>query len=394
MKIRTVTGPEVLTTSRPLQAYAFGASPQTPEELERLAKMPPLAEDVILVAFDEAGTPLATVGSTPMRQNVRGLVLPMVGVFGVATHPLARRRGLVRTLLTQALGRARAEGYAVSSLYPFRQSFYERFGYVGLPHTRTVSVPPAGLAAFLRTPLPGEIVWQRVGEGYPAYRALTEHLLPERHGFALLSDERARRIRDADDRWLVCARVDGTVVAATTYRIKEFGGCMDCDHLLAAHPIGRALLLGFFARHVDQVARVVTRVGPDEAPEMWATDLDTHTESRASVPTDRGPMARVLSVPGLTGMPVGPGRAAVHVVDDPFIAGRYQFDGTSGRLEVAVGDAADAAVLTAAGFSALVYGVLDPVEIALRGLGTVPAEALEPLRALFPPRTPYVVAQF
>ncbi|MEN3304511.1 MAG: hypothetical protein V7603_713 [Micromonosporaceae bacterium] len=396
MKTRRIHGEERLTTSRPLQAYAFGTSPQTREELERLRDRPPLASaDVTIIAEDEDGTPLATASSTPMRQNVRGRVYPMAGICGVATHPLARRQGHVRTLMTQLLGQVRDEGCPVSTLYPFRPSFYERFGYVGLPQTRTVTVSPADLRPFLRKPLSGEISWQRVGEGYPVYRAFTEDLLSRCHGFALFSEERAQRLREADERWLVTAHVDGAVVGAVTYRVVEFGGELRADNLLATGPVGRALLLGFFARHVDQVERVVATVGPDEAPELWATDLATHTETRASSPTTRAPMGRVLSVTGLAGLPVGTGRAAVEIVDDPFIAGRYLLDGGTGGLEVSAGTTAPgAATLTAAGFAALVYGALDPVEVAVRGLGTVPAETVESLRTLFPRWAPYLVAEF
>jgi len=246
-----------------------------------------------------------------------------------------------------------------------------------------------------RAELPGELAWQRSGEGYPEYRAFLEQLLPHRHGFALFSPERGERWRHEDDRWLVTARVGGDLVGAVGYRITEFGADLVADHLLATNAVGRALLLSFFARHVDQVARVVATVAPDELPELWATDLTTHTESRTSSPTDRAPMARVLSVPALAGLPVGPGRAGVRIVDDPFIAGGYRLDGSSGGLEVSPGgEDADTATLTAAGFAALVYGVLDPVDIAVRGLGTVPPGSLAGLRTLFPPRVPYVCAEF
>jgi hypothetical protein len=52
------------------------------------------------------------------------------------------------------------------------------------------------------------------------------------------------------------------------------------------------------------------------------------------------------------------------------------------------------ATLTVAGLSALVYGVLDPEDVGLRGLGAVPADAAEQLRAMFPRCLPYVVADF
>jgi hypothetical protein len=62
-------------------------------------------------------------------------------------------------------------------------------------------------------------------------------------------------------------------------------------------PLGRALLLRFFATHIDQVNQVEVRVGADELPELWATDLTTVTKAEVSFPASGAPMARVLHLP-------------------------------------------------------------------------------------------------
>jgi len=68
----------------------------------------------------------------------------------VAAQPLARRHGHVRALLRELLGRMRDTGCALSALYPFRPSFCERFGYVGLPRARTVTFSSADLAGLMQ----------------------------------------------------------------------------------------------------------------------------------------------------------------------------------------------------------------------------------------------------
>jgi hypothetical protein len=50
-------------------------------------------------------------------------------------------------------------------------------------------------------------------------------------------------------RWIVTAWEAGEPVAATTYRIAGYGGVMAAGDLLAVSPLGRALLLQFFAMH-------------------------------------------------------------------------------------------------------------------------------------------------
>ncbi|MEJ3744699.1 GNAT family N-acetyltransferase [Actinomycetes bacterium KLBMP 9797] len=391
MKIRRISSEERMTHSFPLQMYAFGASP-APEGPSR-DWLTHNEGNVSVVAEDDAGTAQVVATGIPMRQNVRGAVLPMAGIAGVAAHPLARRQGHARAVLTQLLGDMRDEGHVLSALYPFRASFYARFGYVGLPKQRTATFAPAGLGELLRADLPGEVAWERVGTGYDAFRAFTLRLAEHRHGFAVFPDFRDERLRGEDGRWVVTARVDGEVTGAALYRITGHGGDLEVDDLLFTDPLSRSLLLRFLAGHVDQVSRVVAGIPADELPELWATDIEVVAEGRTAVPDRNAPMARVLSVPGLAGVHTGPGRVTVEVVDDLFLAGTYTLDGHSGQLTVETGGA-PGAQLRAAGLSALVYGVLDPRELALRGLGAVPADAAAELRTLFPRRVPYLFADF
>jgi hypothetical protein len=391
--LRRITVPdERSTTAFPLQEYAFRGTPSS--EGDPPDFLPYTSGETTFVAED-SGRTVATASAIPMRQHVRGLVLPMAGVAGVASDPLARRRGHVRTLMTELLGEMRDTGHVVSALYPFRTSFYEKFGYAGLVRTRSVMFSPADLGALLRRDLPGEVRFGRIKQGYEDYRSFTLELLPRRHGFAVFPDFRAVRLRDLDERWLATAWVDGRMVGAVTYRITDFAGELVADDLLVTSPLSRALLLQYFARHVDQVSRVSAVVAADETPELWATDLNVVLEGRVQFPAQNPPMARVLSVLGLAGIAVGPGRVSVRVVDDPYIAGEYTLDGMGGVLDVVSGlTPGPTATVTAAGLSALVYGVRDPDEFGLYGLGDVDADAAEQLRTLFPRVLPYLFAQF
>jgi predicted N-acetyltransferase YhbS len=395
MKIRQISAAERVSLSLPIQSYAFQPSPVADGDWEKLRATQRYYEGHITLVAEEDGVVVADVSAVPMRQNVRGTVYPMAGVAGLATVPLARRKGYARALVIELLGQMRDAGHVVSTLYPFRPSFYQRFGFVGLPRTRTVSFTPADVAGMLRAELGGEVACERIGVGYEAYREFTLRLVTRRHGFAVHPDFRAVQVRDADDRWLVTARAGGEVVGAATYRIAGHAGDLIADDLLTTGPLGRALLLGFFARHVDQVSQVVATVAPDELPELWATDLAALVQARTSFPASPAPMARVLSVNGLAGMAVGPGLVAVNVVDDVFIGGRYLFDGRSGQLVVDDDATVEPEVtLTVPGLSGLVYGVLDPEDAVVRGFGTMSAEAAAQLGLLFPRRVPYVFAAF
>jgi predicted acetyltransferase len=394
MKIRRISAGERAPVSVPIQVYGFHSSPASEGTLKRLGDSQRYYEEHVTLVAEQDGAAVADVSAVPMRQNVRGAVYQMAGVAGLATLPQARRRGYGGALMVELLGLMRDSGHAVSSLYPFRPSFYERFGYVGLPQARTVTFAPAGLAGLQRASLPGSVRWGSMADGYDAYRDLTGRLLTGCHGFAVLPDLRMAVRRDAGDRWLATAWVNGAVAGAVTYRITGYGGELIADDLLAGSPLGRALLLRFLAGHADQVARITATIAPGEMPELWATDLAAVTQATTSFPVSAAPMARVLSVEGLAGMPTGAGQVSVEVVDDLFIAGRYSLDGTAGTLAVRRTTGELDATLTAAGLSGLVYGVLDPDEVVIRGFGRVPGEAAARLRALFPRRVPYLCAKF
>jgi predicted N-acetyltransferase YhbS len=392
MEIRQITADERPETMFPLQVYAFDASPWEPASAERYRNRMQYYRTSTSLIAEEDGQTLAGMGAFPMRQNVRGLVHDMAGVASVATHPSARRRGLVRQLLNRLLRDMRDQGCTVSALYPFRPSFYAKFGYVGLPRARKASFAPEGVSHLMRIDLPGSVERLPMAEAFDEYDAFTRRLVNERHGFSVFDDVRTAEFRD-DKLWVALARVDGETVGAVRYRIDRFGGDLLGDSLLTAGPMGRALLLQFFARHVDQVGRVVVELGADEVPDLWGTDMVVTTEGLVAYPRNGGPMARILDLESFDGTAVGPGEVTVEVVDDELIGGTYRLAGHRGELRVSKGADPDAR-LTVAGISGLVYGVLDPIDVLTRGFGTMNSDAVEPLRSLFPRRMPFMFADF
>ncbi len=386
--IRLVDDDERLRSARPLTAYAFEKSPSD-EELTR--RRVSLGRRRTHVLFDD-DEPRSTAMVIEMTQNVRGRLLPMGGVAGVATHPAGRRKGFARRLLHHVLADMREHGQVVSALYPFRPSFYERFGYVGIPSERRVTLAPPDLVALMRVAVPGEVGLHRYPEAAPQVRELTEALHPGVHGMALRADPGLAAARGVDDHWVAVATVGGRTVGYLAYQIKAYGGELSAWRFLYRDAAARTLLLGWLAGHTDQIATVSLPLLPDERPETWVTDADLQIGSRMAPLHAPAPMVRILSVPGLAGISVGEAAVSVRVVDE-FIGGVYTLDGAGGRLSIRSGGE-PTAELTGHGLAALVYGVLDPTELPLRGFGTASPPAVAALRALFGPRTPYLFEGF
>ncbi|MEU4243773.1 GNAT family N-acetyltransferase [Actinoplanes sp. NPDC026619] len=392
MEFRQISAAERTATMFPLQTYAFSPSPWSPADEEAYRGRMRFFETTVNLIAEESGQTLAGVAALRMRENVRGLVHDMAGVASVSTHPSARRRGLVRELMQRLLRQMREEGCAVSALYPFRPSFYAKFGFVGIPRHRIATFAPEGLAHLVRAELPGEVERLPMSEAFEDYDEVIQHQLARRHGFAVFDEVRAAELRDMKS-WVAVARSGGEVVGAVRYVIEAHGGDLVAQDLHCTGPLGRALLLQFFARHVDQVARVSVRLSTDDVPELWGVDFEVTVEGRVDNPTDNAPMVRVLDMEALSGSQAGPGEVTVEIAGDELIGGVWQLSSSGGVLGVEKGGT-PSATLSAAGFSALLYGVLDPVEVFTRGLGEFSPEAIPTLTEMFPRQMPYLFADF
>ncbi len=60
---------------------------------------------------------------------IRRKEFPMSGIWGVATAPQYRNRGLIRRTLETILKEMREKDILISTLYPFKFSYYERYGW-------------------------------------------------------------------------------------------------------------------------------------------------------------------------------------------------------------------------------------------------------------------------
>lgn len=390
--IRLVTGEERLSTSHPLTRYAFQPSP-TADDLDAVRRRIDTGRRRVHVLFD-GDEPRAAAAAIEMTQNVRGRLLPMGGVAGVASHPATRRRGHARRLLTHVVADMRAQGQVVSALYPFRASFYQKFGYIGIGPERRASLPPADLAPLLRLNLPGDLTLHPYPEVAGQVRALTEAAQRDTHGMALRADPGLAEARLADDQWAVLATLDGEPAGYLSYRITGYGGELTVSRWSYRNPAVRALLLSWLARHTDQVATVSLPLNATERPATWVPDAALRVESQMSPMHAPAPMARILSVPGLAGITVGDGEITV-ALDDELIGGRYTLHGADGTLSVVESPTTEpTAELTGHGLAGMVYGVLDPAELPLRGFGAVSPTAADSLRALFPLDPPYLLESF
>jgi predicted acetyltransferase len=369
-------------------SYAFHANPPFQDRTEWEERIRSRTGITLMGGFED-GRPASVAAASPMTQNVRGRLYPMAGVWGVSTYPQDRRKGYCRQVIARLLESCRGQGMALTGLYPFRESFYERMGYVTFPQTRQAEFSPADLQPLLKWKLPGSVELLTITEGYDLYRAYLVEMRQRTHGMAVFDNPTPTHLLPPKQ-WVAFAKDPaGKPVGVMLYNLQ--GQEITCFTLSAWRfyydaPLGRYLLLEWISRHVDQAEKVELRYAPTETPETWQADFNPTCTTVRPVA-----MGRVLDVINLSGMAVGEGGFTVRLSDPlcPWNVGCWCFDGTGGVLLVTPAPQADC-TLTIQALSALIYGTLDPGDFSYRGWGDPGGAEQTAMRRLFPPRVPHM----
>ena len=382
-------GEEMIQAMYHLNTYAFSPSPPlvSKEDWREFVNQRP---GLAFYAALENGKPISCAGGVVMSQNVRGKIYPSNGLWGVATDPAGRRKGYSRTVIQHLLAdvRSSSDQPVFSALYPFRESFYQRMGYIPFPLAHIASVVPATMAPLLNVKLDGEVDRVLIGEGFEDYVVFLHRLQQQIHGLSLFNyPERTYAKRNLY--WLALAKFAGETVGAMVYQLKG-----EEDHPFLMRTIrfyylnsqGKYLLLQWIARHADQVNMAEIALAPFERPETWLPDLQIKTVS-----ADLAPMGRVLDVSRLGGMQVGPGSISIKVSDPfcPWNDGVWRFESINGLLEVSLADMPDCEI-SIQGLSAIVYGTHNPGDFHFLGWADLDPTAQARIQAMFPAMVPHV----
>ena len=373
-----------------LNNYAFRPTPPLPD-FDDFAERIRGRKGVDYYGAFENGQPQTIAAAIQLNQNIRGRIIPMGGIANVATHPAARRKGYVRALMHHIYKEFADMGMGVSCLYPFKEAFYQRLGYVTLPQAKTIQFDPKVLLPTLKLNLEGEVELISFEEGYEAYRRFLEILQPNTHGMAIFTYPQRDKVRESSF-WLAVARKGEEIIGMMRYSLKG----QSLDQLLSAPDFlfinnqAKFLFFNWIARHIDQATKVELTLNPKIQGETLYTDIRPKFDG-----VFVAPMARVIDITALSNMPCGEGAIDIQLLDPDcdWNNGNWHLGSQDGQLNISKSPKADCK-LTIQGLTGLVYGVYKPDELNLRGWGEINKKSEQVLESMFPSAIPFIHAMY
>lgn len=212
---------------------------------------------------------LAQLEIIPLRVRTGLGEIAAAGVASVASDPATRRRGHVAALMAHVAAELRAAGTPLCILYPFKRSFYARYGWATFFERRLYSGPPALFAHF--RPGPGRFMPAGPPEVAELDRIYSGAL---RGRFGTLLRDPAWWEREVLHDWegrrwhaYIWRDEEGVGRSYLIFRFEPTGTGrrLEAREMVALDPVARAQLFAFVAGHADQVESVRFRA-PADAP--------------------------------------------------------------------------------------------------------------------------------
>lgn len=380
-----------------LSQYAFFPSPN---DLKRNELFFDYNKDCYILAVYNEENPEKAVAmaiSIPMTQNLRGKVFRMDGIANVATEPVYRRQRLVATMMDKILNHDKKAGFPISCLYPFKESFYAKFGYITLPQVRIATLNLQTLTPLLADKSPFKSTKLDFKEIFSTFYDFIIENQKVIHGMAIKGFNSLKMIPEIRPGHLVFVYDDNDkIIGSMVYTTKGFHSELLISSFLYLNTTGKYLLFRYLALHTDQFSFVKFPVAPFEHPENWFDDLNLQISNREWIPAA---MARIVDVEGLNDLAVGSGSIITKITDSncSWNKGIFHLAEKSGKLSIVKmkSESSYECELTIQGLTALVYGNYSLEDLTFKKwfLELVNG-AGKKIELLFPYKLPYIYDTF
>ena len=364
MKIRQ-TKPEDYARINELNALSYGFAPEVFAERFKERFEYQYDENYCL---EVDGIIAANIRMISFDQNVRGKIMKMGGIAMVVTDPLYRRKGYSRKIMNFLIDKMGKENFAVSNLYPFKDSFYTAYGYVNAnPHV-TIKFNPKFMVRWKKLPKGYTVERLSPSEGFKHYKEIYNTRIKDVHGGIVRNEKRWKLWEEKWPGWFVVAyNSKGKAEGIMRYSTKGFmegfswseSGKIRINDIKFLTPQARQSLYHYLFLYADQVVEVTMPVVPYESelyPWLYGHYM---TEIKA----ENIWMTRIVNVKlTLDDMPVASdGKITVKISDNHCLKNNQTYTITSqkGKLSVEeLGEQPSKLEMTQEGLASLVYGLL------------------------------------
>lgn len=396
--VKIVTTEEERKKSTHLTSYAFIPAPA--DLIRPQIGMESLKNSFIQSVYPkDQDLPIATATCIPMTQNVRGKIFKMGGIAAVATEPEFRKQGIIRQLMDNIFSHAQETREVFSALFPFKESFYAKFGYVALPQNKTATFSIDKLSSTTNMKLSGTVKHFYLKDVFDQYYDFTVEMQGKIHGMSIAPKETTNFMNISKPSYVAFAYENEKITGCFVYTTKGAGGPIDIRYFYYVNANAKYLLLQFLALHIDQFTQVTLPFSPSENLELWLNDLSLKVSTRSWA---NDPMGRIMIVEALQGMQVGTGSLIIRIIDEQcqWNEGIFTFKSNNGILEVIKESNSDLKVdcsLTISGLTAIIYGGYDIEDFPFRNWITnyqTTEECFQKIKDLFTPVLPFMHEDF
>lgn len=181
----------------------------------------------------------------------------------ISSAPETRRQGYVRELMRFMLSDMNQRDMSFSTLYPFKDEFYARLGYVPMPPFHKLQLR---VDLMIRWEIPEGYYLKKMSivDGLEYAKIIHREAITGIHGTVVKSDERWEEYAmSKDPEYVFAFNSDGRPIAFMRYGIQHYGAFRDDDKngrmdisqsgMFWSDRIGKNMLLNYIHNHADQV---------------------------------------------------------------------------------------------------------------------------------------------
>ncbi|MHA1124124.1 MAG: GNAT family N-acetyltransferase [Candidatus Heimdallarchaeota archaeon] len=354
------------------------------------------------ICFDEEfvvevdGKITAKARNIPLIQNVRGKLIPMAGISNVATDPVSRRKGHSRKLMKYLVRKMYDDDLNVSTLYPFKDTFYAKFGYVNVNPATQLIINPSQLRKWKTLPEGYTIKRTNDVDSFDIYKKIHDEFFGNIHGGVVRPEKRWKEYGEQSRvKVAIVYNPNGKPEGLVRFTLRGFSSGFDWaqDGEINVHEFlyltnkARIALLNHLYLYADQVVKILLPIYPE------TSEIYTWLENFfiTEIKSQNIWMARVVDVKKtLQDMPTEAEVEISFKVTDPIINENnavYQITGSKKKIIVKESKDKTAPLeLTIEGLTALVYGMLSAEEVESFGWMKGGSEATNTILDNFFPR--------